>query len=131
VRGGVGDGFMTSLHTVISLTIPVALAALILAGCNEDPPAIGVGLPTTYGGANPVFDQRVKDRFPIGSDESLLRAELAREKFAIMNVASPPPQFVGLRGSEQFPCRRRWTIGWSANNGKIAAIQGNYLTVCP
>ena len=56
---------------------------LVLCGCADAPPPIGSDL---HGPVNEValaFEQRVKKQFPVGSDESVLRADLMREKFAI------------------------------------------------
>jgi hypothetical protein len=110
-----------------ALTLAVLLA---LSGCDEDPPAIGAGLPTNFADARAAFDHRVQERFPIGSDESALRAELMREKFHIA-VAEQPQQFVAHRSAEHFPCRLSWTILWSSVDGKIAAIKSNYTATCP
>ena len=57
------------------------LTILILTGDASAwaaPPPIGQGLPSNIREAGAEFDRRVQARFPVGSDENELRAELAR-----------------------------------------------------
>src|ERR1700730_11500126 len=58
---------------------PFVLALVLdLSACTDSPPAIGSHLPGTFAVASDAFDQRVKARFPAGSNEAAFRAELAR-----------------------------------------------------
>jgi hypothetical protein len=104
-------------------------ALLLLSACDEDPPSIGSGLPTTFSDARPVFDHRVQERFPVGSEEDVLRAELVRENFTI-SFAGLSQQLVARRGAEHFPCRLSWTIVWTADAGKVTSIKGDYGATC-
>jgi hypothetical protein len=61
-------------------TIVVFALVLDLSACFDSPPAIGSHLPGTFAVASDALNQRVKERFPVGSGESALRAELKRER---------------------------------------------------
>lgn len=78
------DGNMNRLNRALELS---AFATLSLTACAELAPLIGRGLPPALAEARPAFDQRVKERFPIGSDEAAMRAELRREGFAFRSVS--------------------------------------------
>jgi hypothetical protein len=104
------------------------MAAMSLSACNSEIPAIGAGLPGDLAEAKRAFDQRVKDRFPVGMDQSLLRVELNHEKFT--KEAPLPPQYIAQVEVQTFPCRDSWTIKWTENAGKIAVIRGEYRSAC-
>lgn len=57
-----------------------------LAACKDESPQIGRDLPNLFAEARPIFDQRVKRRFPTGSFESELLGELSREKFTVTSL---------------------------------------------
>ena len=49
--------------------------AFLVAACSNVTPSLGRGLPRTFG-PTPDFDKRIQERFPVGSEESKLLAEL-------------------------------------------------------
>ena len=107
------------------------LVGLSLGACSSDPPPIGRGLPTNTRDAGVAFRERVSERFPVGSSESDLLAELHREHFAI-SPAHPlraPYQFTALVDHPGI-CRFRWIISWSAADNRITASEGSYSAVC-
>ncbi len=77
-----------------------------------------------------VFDQQVKARFPVGSDENALRLELVRERFVIKRDKESPFRFSATYGASELFCRRDWIIQWNVNAGKIADIGGKYWLTC-
>jgi hypothetical protein len=103
-----------------------AFTSVCICGCTEPPPPIARDLPP---GTSPdtAFDQRVKSQFPVGSDESNLVAELRRESFKVTYSSSHSS---ATRDIEGLPCRRIWTISWSAQTGKITDVTGNFREIC-
>jgi hypothetical protein len=53
---------------------------------------IGRGLSKTFG-YTPAFEQRLRERFRVGSDERLLVDELKSEKFALGQVSDPSSRY--------------------------------------
>jgi hypothetical protein len=107
------------------------LGGLSLTACTTAPPPIARGLPANIQEARRAFAERVPARFPVGSSESDLRAELHREHFAI-RAADPrqaPYQFTALVDHPGV-CRLRWGISWSAADDRITAIGGSYSADC-
>jgi hypothetical protein len=105
---------------------PLVLTALLLSACADSPPRIGRDLPSTYPGVSPAFDKRVKEEFPVGSDESLMLNELRKGGFRI-HLEYPIPSRYAFRASfnqRQIVCNVTWEIQWSAESGKITAIEG-------
>jgi hypothetical protein len=106
-----------------------------LAACKDESPQIGRNLPNAFAEARPIFDQRVKARFPIGSSESELLGELRREKFTVTSLdqKSSPYGYTKQATAEiaRFPCRIWWLISWTAEANKITAIGGMYGSTCP
>lgn len=112
-------------------------AALLLASCLPViPPPIGRGLPPEFAKANPIFDEHVKARFPVGSSEAAMIAELRRERFKIgpLNPARPVKdkfEFGAKRTATiTFGCNVEWIIYWAAKGDMITDIQGGYGDSC-
>src|SRR5215470_14150116 len=103
--------------------VMIGITATSVCACVGNPPRIARGLPENYAQARPAFDQRVKERFPIGSTEAALVAELRRERFQIRETTQPRS---ATRDVGQLVCRRTYVVDWSASDGKIAGISGNY-----
>jgi hypothetical protein len=92
--------------------------------------AIGSHLPGTFAVASDVFDQRIKARFPVGSDEAALRAELGREGFAIRRDKDLPLDSYARCHANELVCAADWVIRWNRVDGKIANIEVTYKEVC-
>jgi hypothetical protein len=103
---------------------------LALSACANSPPAIGSHLPGTFAVASDVFDRRIKSRFPVGSDETALRAELEREGFMITPDKDSLLDFVARYHANELICGADWVIRWSGSNGKIVNIEAIYKEVC-
>ena len=106
--------------------VVAAFTALCICACTQLPPPIARDLPA---GSVPdgAFDLQVKSRFPVGSGESNLVAELRLERF---EVRYSSPRSSATRDIGGIPCRRTWTISWTAPGGKIADVAGNYREIC-
>jgi hypothetical protein len=110
----------------------VGFGALLLSACGDGAPVIGRDLPRSWSDRTPYFDNRVKQRFPIGSDETKLLEELRNERFSISDIHDPSRHFTfsALYEHSDLACRETWMISWRADHGKVANIQGNYRQVC-
>jgi hypothetical protein len=124
--GGVRQLPADALKGIATILLSVALTA-----CVAKPPPIGKDLPSNFAAARPVFDQRIKQRFPVGSSERELLGELARESFKINPSAhaADSPRSASYESSSMV-CKLLWVVDWSAEDGRITDIQGDYGSVC-
>ena len=111
--------------------LAAALAVLSLSSCADSRPPIGSGLPWDIAEGRSAFNQRVTDRFPVGSSEQALLTELRRERFTVTAIPQPDPyQSRAAYTAHQIVCAATWTVVWRSEDGTIAAIAGGYGTVC-
>src|SRR5580692_10670773 len=98
----------------------VVFCAYGLSACSTPVPSLGRGLPRTFV-PTPDFDRRINERFPVGSEENKLLAELHSERFAIIasQDGSKPYRFSALYVAQNIPCRESWRIQWNAEQGRI------------
>lgn len=70
-------------------------------------------------------------RFPVGSAETDLRAELQRQRFTIRTAGAnrAPYQFSAIVDIPGF-CRQTWVILWSTQTNQITSIAGDYSQTC-
>jgi hypothetical protein len=106
-----------------------ALALSMLCACSDRAPPIGRDLPKTFG-YTPAFEQRLRQRFPIGSDEQNLLTELRSERFTIDKMHDSPSRVSALYKVSGLPCGEEWTVQWSADQGKITEITGVNRQIC-
>jgi hypothetical protein len=104
-----------------------AFCAFVVTACSNATPSLGRGLPRMFG-PTPDFDRRIKEHFPVGSEESKLLAELHGERFAITQTREPSRlyRFSALYVVQSVACRESWRIQWNADQGRIVAIEGWY-----
>jgi hypothetical protein len=106
--------------------------ATLLVGCSNAEPPIGLGLPTTFG-FTPAFEHRLRERFPVGSDERRLIAELRNEKFTLGEIHDPSSRY---RSSARYEashcpfCKGEWQIYGTASKDIIIEIGGMNREVC-
>jgi hypothetical protein len=105
----------------------LAILLTLSSACSVPSPELARGLPRSFGPTSD-FDQRVKERFPVGSDQQRLSAELRRQRFSNRPTTSLDGayEYVSYFDRTEFPCRETWTVLWSANLGSITAIAGRY-----
>ena len=113
---------------ILRQILPV-IVAMILSACSEQPPAMGRNLArrdTSH------FDERVRQRFPVGSDENQLKAELRNERFSISEIHDPANryQLSAVHEVNGVACREDWAILWAAEYGKITGIEGRIRDIC-
>jgi hypothetical protein len=104
-----------------------ASCAFAVSACSNAPPSLGRGLPRAFV-PTPDFDKRIKERFPVGSEESKLLSELRGERFATTETQDPstPYRFSALYVAQRIACRESWRIQWNAEQGRIVGIEGWY-----
>jgi hypothetical protein len=110
----------------------VAILGLCVSAC-QGTPTIAKSLPgRTWKEVNNAFDARVQWRFPVGSSEGAMLAELKREHFKAESPGTSVPryQFSALRDLPGFPCRQFWTVQWNSDAGEITEIDGGYGASC-
>jgi hypothetical protein len=79
----------------------------------------------------PWFDARVKQDFPVGSDDEKLRAELHREAFTITQALDPATRsYTATYQANEIACREWWTVRWSSEQGKITDISAKWSQTC-
>ena len=118
-------------------TVPTILLVLLAACASQAPkdslPAILAGLPRCGPEVQPSFDRRIKQRFPVGSDESLLTSRLTSEEFKgwqTTAVAQPDVPRTAVYKFREDNCQHTYGIQWKADGGKITAIEGGARAIC-
>lgn len=93
-----------------------ALATVLLSGCYSTVPSIAQGGPKNVELVTPYFDNQIKRRFPVGSDEEKLRAELYRESFRISETNDPQVgyQYIATY-QDNGVCKVVWTVRWNSD----------------
>jgi hypothetical protein len=116
---------------MVRLISLLAIGELLLSGCSGRPPPIGRDLPQSFG-YTPFFNDRVTQRFPPGSDEIKLTAELGSERFATSENHDPTSRyrFSATYEVKSVACREVWTIQWNAEQGKIKEIRAENRDIC-
>lgn len=99
--------------------------AVLTSACADPMPKLADGLPRSFVPTSN-FDERLKELFPVGSNETQLTAELQRERFVLRYGGDPAKvyQFASIYDRHDFPCRETWTVLWSAELGRVTAIAG-------
>jgi hypothetical protein len=89
------------------------------------PPELVRNLPRNYMEARAAFESRVTSRFPIGSRQSDLVAELRRQGFSLYD---------GTRAhftQRDLVCTREWSINWQADSqARLQSIGTFHYLAC-
>ena len=78
-------------------------------------------LPPNVQEAVQMFDARVKERFPVGTSEEGLRAELHKQGF---QLSSAYHGFQDATYRRRFPFRVSWSVRWKARRGRVVDVWG-------
>lgn len=92
-------------------------------------PALGRDLPPEYAEGEKVFDRRVKAKFPIGTSEGDLIAELRSQGFSVDFRGRCVVQSAKIERGLIF--RTGWSVRWRAKAGRIEEIWGVYGVAAP
>ncbi len=115
----------------VTPTIFAGLATVLLSGCYVTVPPIAQGGPRDVALVTPYFDDQVKQRFPVGSDEKQLRAELHRESFKIRETNDPNLGYQHIATyQDSGVCKVVWTVRWNTDQGKITNTTATYSQTC-
>jgi hypothetical protein len=110
--------------------VVIILGIIGLSGCADPPPALGGHFHGPIAEVRVKFDEGVKKRFPAGSAESVLHAELMRERFVIERGKEAPFSFTARYTAGELFCRADWVIRWSTFAGNISSIDADYGEIC-
>jgi len=113
-----------------SFGILAVYSVLSLLACADSPSTTGSHLSASAAEDSAEFDQQVKARFPVGSDENALRVTLVRERFVIIGDTGSLFRFSATYSVSELFCRQDWSIRWSVYAGKIVDIGGKYWLTC-
>ena len=98
--------------------------SMCLSACGTPPPRLAEGLRANNRSApDPAWDQRLRERFPVGSEESSMLKELRKQRFKVSAVSA-------YYTSADLVCSQTWTIAWHAENGRITDISGVHNGAC-
>lgn len=100
-----------------------------IADLGKKLPELCEGLPSKFEEGTAVFDRRLKEQFPPGSEVSLLVSELAGQGF------KRQPVYQDMEGAlfeiRRFPFKTFWSVRWRMSGGQIEDIWGVYGTTGP
>ena len=91
-------------------------------------PHLGRDLPSKYAEGEKSFDERVKARFPIGTREADLVAELRNQGFSIDRDSADCKCATKTRG---LIFRTLWSVRWRAKADRIEKVWGVYGVMAP
>jgi hypothetical protein len=118
---------------LISLAIPVILLAgvggwLAWQASDWSLPQIAQGMDSTFSKGDEQFKRRVRARYPIGSSEKRLLADLRAQGF----VADIRPGDLSSADLHRFMgCGDKvWSVRWRATDDRITEVFGVYGAVC-
>lgn len=115
------------MRTVIGgvvLGLAGVLAGKLLFPDPVDPPLLR-DLPAHYAAASATLTDRVRARFPAGAPESAVIAELVAQGFEVS-----PPKHEARWQRKSVPCVETARIWWSAERGRVTAIEGQRNAIC-
>ena len=103
----------------------IAILVVFLSACANKVPELGRDLPRSWSDQTPYFDERIKHRFPIGSDKAALVDELRREGFSVRKTTETERWFRHVAVyDQQGPCRETWSVAWDDDQTKLTNIEG-------
>lgn len=114
---------------VSSVALFATVLLVLLSACSDRAPPLGRGLPKTFGPSDPSFGTRLRERFPIGTDAVKLTTELRNEGF-VVSGSREPGKFSARYEAHSLVCKESWAAQWTAEQGKIAAIDGSHHQAC-
>jgi hypothetical protein len=113
----------------LAILLGLATVWLMRAGRHEELPPVAAGI--AFGAAsshpNPEFTQRLRARFPIGSDVAALSNELDSEGFMIDATHGK----ASIKSGKGWPCLEILEVNWkSAARNRVASLEGYYFSAC-
>lgn len=96
-------------------------------------PPIARGLPAEFAKGDPVFKQRVAERYPLGSSEASMRRDLRLQGFAVKMSRRKGGRSSGTATVSRFNgCGTTdWVVRWRADpNDRLTEVFGLYGATC-
>jgi hypothetical protein len=100
-------------------------AAATLSACAPPVPPLAVGV-----SGHVEFNERVKARFPVGSDARELRTELRTQGFQIGDSHWAGFMFSAHYVGGGFPCNSNVSVNWNESSDRITRISSNFGGAC-
>jgi hypothetical protein len=122
-------GFWVVAGGVIAVLLVLAVVWLMRAGRHDELPPIAKGIAFGAAGShpNPEFTQRLRARFPIGSNVAPLSNELDSEGFTIDAARGK----ANIKSGKGWPCLEIVEVDWKADaHNRIVSLDGYYFSAC-
>jgi hypothetical protein len=132
---GAGTMVRLTLGAIVLIALAAAFGIRFWRFGGAPPlPALLQGLTDSRNpAAQQAFVHRLRTRFPVGSSEAELVAELRKEGFRLRTEARAPQREVSYDRAAGLGevCRRGGTVRWSADEaGKLTDISGGFYVYC-
>ncbi|WP_143255930.1 hypothetical protein [Altererythrobacter xiamenensis] len=109
-----------------AFALMASAASVALASCGQGKPKIpeiGEDLTQSALEGQEAFDERIKDRFAIGSPVDLMVSELRKQGFEESTFEKEKFRTLDYR-NDRFPVHTLWSVRWREEQGKITEIWG-------
>ena len=111
------------------------LGFLAMTGCASGPSLLKGTWGKTDDASGRAFDEQVRARFPVGSPEDDLLAELKREHFKVEPVGADPRAPRNRWAHRErvlmpLVCGQDWGVFWQAEGGRITQVSGSTYATC-
>jgi hypothetical protein len=123
------SGFWVAAGGAVVLLLVLATVWLTRAGRREELPPIAAGIAfgTASSHPNAEFTQRLRARFPTGSNVAALTDELDREGFTVDGAHGK----ANIKSGKGWPCLEILEVDWKADaRARIASLDGYYFSAC-
>jgi hypothetical protein len=113
----------------LAILLVLASVWLVRAGRHEELPPVAAGI--AFGAAsshpNPEFTQRLRTRFPVGSNVAALSDELGHEGFTVDAAHGK----ANIKSGKGWPCLEILEVDWKSDaRNRIASLDGYYYSAC-
>jgi hypothetical protein len=116
----------------VRLAAALFLVPIVIVGAYAYAPALKASNPPPLTiGAYKEFDRRVEQKFPIGSLESDMAAELRRQGFVTRSAPFPNAEGMADYRDKRFPCDSYFYVRWRVGaDGRLTEIKGDFRATC-
>jgi hypothetical protein len=121
--------FWVVAGAALAILLILAMVWLVRAGRHEELPPIAAGIAFGAASSHPnlEFTNRLRARFPIGSNVAALSDELDREGFTIDAAHGK----ANIKSGKGWPCLEILEVDWKSDaRNRVAALDGYYFSAC-
>ena len=109
------------------LSSMLTVGAMVLRDKPRPDAALIADLPARYKDADAAFRQRVQARFPLGSPEADLVAELRRQRFQPATFGSAEGRYQAVLRLDTWVCNQAARIWWTVDEaGHLTSLDTRY-----